>query len=99
MVGLAPIFFKKMLLYIYILSLAILFYKIIFLPLNNIIDSFKSIVIAINFSSIILQTVKVINFYWFTFGSTTYIIFLLTNNHSSHQQSVKQFVTLAFSSF
>ena len=76
-------FLKNVIIYIYILSLEILFYKIIFLPLNNIIDYFKSIVIATNFSSIILQTVKVINFYWFTFGSTTYIIFflLITTHH------------------
>ena len=49
-----PIFFFKyysIYIYIYIcaLNLAILFYKITFFPLNNIIDSFKNNVILTNF--------------------------------------------------
>ena len=73
--------------------------KLHFCPLNNIVYFFKSVVIITNFSTTFLQTVKVANSYWFTFEPTTYINFLLTNNYSSHQQFVKKFVTLAFSSF
>ena len=40
--------------YIWVLISEILFYKIIFFHLNNIIDSFKNIVIVINFSTIFL---------------------------------------------
>ena len=76
------------------------FIKLHFCPLNNIIDSFKSIVKVTNFSTTFLEIVKVTNSYWFAFRPTTYIIFfLLTNNHSSHKQFVKKFVTLAFYSF
>ena len=64
-----------------VLILTILFYKITFFFLNNIIDSFKSNVILTNFFTIFLQTVLVANFYWFTHGPTTHIIFLLTSNH------------------
>ena len=39
---------------------------------------------ATNFSITFLQTVKVANSYWFA-----HLHFLLTNNHSSHQQFVK----------
>ena len=44
-------FFKNIIIIIYmcVLILAILFYKITFFPLNNIIDSFKSNVILTNF--------------------------------------------------
>ena len=69
----------------YVLILAILFYKITFFFLNNIIDSFKSNVILTNFFITFLQTVLVTNSYWFTHGSTTHIIFLLTSNHLLHQ--------------
>ena len=54
--------------YIYISINVILFYKITFSPLNNIIESFKSNTITTNFSTIFLQIVEVINFYWFAFG-------------------------------
>ena len=100
--AMAPqMFFLNTLLYICVLILAILFYKIIFCLLNNIIDSFKSIVISTNFSTTFLKTVKVANSYWLTFEPTIYIIFLLTNNHLRHQQFVKKkkIVALAFSSF
>ena len=53
------------------------------LPLNNIIDYFKSIVIITNFFTTFLQTIKVANSYWFTFELTIYITFLLTNNQKS----------------
>ena len=64
-----------------VLILTILFYKITFFLLNNIIDSFKSNAILTNFFTIFLQTVLVANFYWFTHGPITHIIFLLTSNH------------------
>ena len=48
----------------YVLILAILFYKITFFFLNNIIDSFKSNVILTNFFTIFLQTILVANSYW-----------------------------------
>ena len=73
------------LLYIWILILVILFYKRTLLPLNNIIDYFKSIVIITNFFTTFLQTIKVANSYWFTFELTIYITFLLTNNQKSLQ--------------
>ena len=81
-----PQFFLNILLYIWVLILAILFYKISFYLFKNIIDSFKSIVIFTNFSTIFLQTVMVANSYWFAFGPTTYIIFLLiiTTHHISN---------------
>ena len=60
-------FLKYIYIYIYIytqvLILVILFYKITFFLLNNIINFFKSIVIVTNISIIFLQTVKVANFY------------------------------------
>ena len=64
--------------------------KLHFALLNNIIDSFKSNTIVTNFSTTFLQTVEVVNFFWFTSRPTTYITFLLTNNHSLHQQFVKK---------
>ena len=45
------------------------------------------------------ETINVINSYNLSSESTTNITFLLTNNHSSHRQFVKKFVTLAFFSF
>ena len=45
---------------------------------------FKSIVKVTNFFIIFLQTIKIVNSYWFAFRPTTYIIILLTNNYSLH---------------
>ena len=60
----APLIFFIKNINIYIgTNLAILFYKITFPPLNNIIDSFKSTTIPTNFSTIFLQTVEVVNSY------------------------------------
>ena len=53
-----------------------------FAPLNNIIDYLKSNDIVTNFSTTFLQIVKIVNFYWFASRLTTYITFLLSNNHS-----------------
>ena len=76
----------------YVLILTILLYKNYTLPLfNNIIDSFKSKVIAINFSITFLQTVEVASFYWFVFRPKTCTNFLITNNQLPHQQFVKKF--------
>ena len=44
--------------YIWVLILAILFCKIMLLPLNNIIDSFKSIIIVTNFSTTFFKLLK-----------------------------------------
>ena len=35
----------------------------------------------INYFTIFLQNVDMSNFYWFSFGPTTNITFLFTNNH------------------
>ena len=71
----SQIFFKKKILfYIWVLILEILFYKITLLPLKNIIDSFNIIIIDTNVYIISLQIVKVTNSYWFEFGPITYII-------------------------
>ena len=73
--AMAPqIYIFLILLYIWVLILVILFYKLHFCPNKNIIDYFKSVVIVINFSITFLQTVKVENSFWFAFGSITYII-------------------------
>ena len=73
-------FFFLILLYVCVLILAILYYKItFFFSLNNIIDSFKSNTILTNFFTIFLQTDLVANSYWYAYGLTTYITFLLTS--------------------
>ena len=70
----------------YVLILAILFYKITFFSsLNNIIDSFKSNAILANFLTTFLQTVLVANSYWFVHRPTIHIIFLLISNHLLYQ--------------
>ena len=38
-----------------------------------------------NFFTIFLQTIDVVNYYWFLFGPKTDIVFLLPNNYSPHQ--------------
>ena len=59
---------------------------------NNIIGYFKSNGIVTNFSIIFLRVVDVVNSYWFVSEPTIYIIFLLINNHSLHQQFVKSLI-------
>ena len=49
-----------------------------FVPL---IDHYRKNAIVTNFFTTFLQTIEVANSYWFASGSTTYITFLLTNNH------------------
>ena len=69
--------------------------KLYFVPFNNIINSFKSNAIAINFFTTFLQTVEVENLYWFALGHCLHH-FLTVNIHSLRQQFVKKFVALAF---
>ena len=58
--GEAPlIFFFNILVYIYALNLAILFYKITFFPYNNIFDSFYNNFTNTNLSTTFLYTVEV----------------------------------------
>ena len=55
---------------------------------ENVIDIaylFKSNAIFTNSFTTFLQIVLVANSYWFAYGPTTYIIFLLSSNHLSHQ--------------
>ena len=47
-------------------------------------------VIGINYFTTFLQTITIVNLYWFSFGLITNIIFLITNNHSPHQQIIKR---------
>jgi len=54
-------------------------------------------VIITNYFTIFLQIIDIANFYWFLFKSTTNIIYLFINNNSPHQQFVKRFVALTFS--
>ena len=54
-------------------------------------------VIGTNYFTTFLQIVIVANFYWFSFGSATDIIFSITNNYTPHQQFIKKFVALPFS--
>ena len=56
------IFLKILLVYTWVFVLAIFLYKLHFCPLNIIIDSFKSNVIATNFSITFLQIVEITNF-------------------------------------
>ena len=42
-----------------------------------------------NYFKTFLQTVDINNSYWFSFKSTTNIIFSLANKYSSHQQLIK----------
>ena len=55
-------------------------------------------VIDINYFTIFLQTITIVNLYWFSFGPITNIIFSITNNHSPRQQLIKRkkIVALAF---
>ena len=94
-----PAIFIFKLVYIQVLILAILFYKITFYPLNNIINSFLSNTIVTNFSTTFLQIIEIANFYWFAYKTIIYITFLFTDNNLLHQQFIKKFVILIFSSF
>ena len=79
--ALPKLFLFLIILYICMLILAILFYKITFcFPLTiSLIPLWLMLYLTF------LQTVLVANSYWFAYGHTTYMIFLLTNNHLSHQ--------------
>ena len=81
-----PNIFFKILLYICVLILVILFYKITFcFSLTVSLIFLRVVLYSQNFFITFLQTVLVANSYWFAYGPTTHIIFLLTNNHLLYQ--------------
>lgn len=51
---------------------------------------------SINYFTRFLQTVIIVNYYWFSLGPTTNITILLANNRSPHQLFVNLFILLAF---
>ena len=73
-----------MCIYIYALTLVILFYKIIFYPFNNIFDFFR---VTLQLQTY-LQHFYILLRYKFLvrIWAITYITFLLINNHSLYQQ-------------
>ena len=85
-----PLILKKKYYYIYmcVLILAILFYKITFyFPLKISLILLRLML----YSQTFLQIILVSNSYWFAYGPNTHIIFLLSNNRTSHQQFVNDF--------
>ena len=90
-----PNLLKKKYIYIDVLILAILFYKVILCPLNNIINSFKSNNIVANFFTIFLQSDEIANsislylsslllsFFYLLITLTTSLIYK-TNLYRSH---------------
>ena len=84
-------FYKKNIIIYIVLILVILFYKITFcFSLIISLILLRVILYSQTFFITFLQTVLVTNFYWFTCEPTTYIIFLLTNNHLSHRILLKK---------